>query len=90
MAKKGYNRLNYLKHCKIVIDIVNAHYRVGYTTYSGIFRTFVEPFYPMSYKSFMKIINMPSIDKQIERELERIGKPTPEVEKNNLNQLELF
>jgi len=73
---KGYNRLNYLKRCKIIIDIVNAHYKVGYTTYAGIYRTFVDPFYPMSYNSFMRIVNMPNIDKQINEELKRTQKET--------------
>ena len=73
MSKKGYNQINYLKRCKIIIGIVNNHYKEGYTTYSGIFRTFIEPLYPMSYKSFMKIINMSNIDMQIEREKQRIN-----------------
>jgi hypothetical protein len=89
MAKKGgYNRLNYLKRCKIIIDIVNAHYWEGITTYAGVFRTFVEPVYPMDYKSFMKIMNMRNVDKQISEELERIGKPVQE-EEVNPNQLPL-
>ncbi len=86
---KGYNRINYLKQCKIIIDIVNKHYHEGYTTYAGIFRTFIEPYYPMHYNSFMKIINMPSVEKQLEHECDKVEK-----EKNdnptNLNQLELF
>lgn len=91
MAKKGgYNKLNYLKHCKIITGIVNTHYKAGYTTYSGIFRAFVEPFYPMSYKSFMKIINMPNIDNQIEREQSRMEKPEVEIQTDNPCQLSLF
>ena len=69
----GYNRLNYLRRCKIIIDIVNAHYIADVTTYSGVFRNFVKPFYPMSDKSFMKIVNMPNIERQIREEIERIG-----------------
>jgi hypothetical protein len=88
MIKKGYNRLNYLKHCKIIVGIVNTHYKEGYTTYAGIFRTFVEPFYPMSYKSFMKIINTSNIDSQIAA-IER-SRMKPEPENENPNQLELF
>ena len=88
MKKKGYNRLNYLKHCKIVIDIVNAHYKAGYTTYAGVFRTFVKPFYPMTYKSFMKIMNMPNVSGQIE-DIERRQVDT-EAENENPNQLDLF
>ena len=90
MAKKvGYNRLNYLRHCKIIIGIVNAHYKEGYTTYAGVFRTFVEPFYPMHYNTFMRIINAPNIDRQIEREMERINKPA-ENEAGNPDQPTLF
>ncbi|MDR0206668.1 MAG: hypothetical protein LBI45_05370 [Bacteroidales bacterium] len=72
MTKKGYNRLNYLKQCKIIVDIVNLHYKPGYTTYAGVFRTFIEPLYPMHYNTFMRIINMPNVDRQIEREMEHI------------------
>ena len=86
----GYNRLNRLRHCKIIIDIVNAHYKAGYTTYSGVFRTFVEPFYPMHYNSFMKIINMPNIDRQIETEVARLKKPAINTQTGNPNQIELF
>jgi len=73
MAKKSYNRLNYLRRCKIIIDIVNTHYKAGYTTYAGIFREYTEPAYPMHYNSFMRMINMPNIDKQIREELENAG-----------------
>jgi hypothetical protein len=88
--RKKRGRLNYLKRCKIIIGIVNAHYKEGYTTYAGIFRTFVAPFYPMHYNSFMKIVNMPNIDKQIQEEMERIGKPPEKVVKDNPDQLKLF
>jgi len=85
MAKKGYNRLNYLKQCKIIIDIVNTHYKGGYTTYAGVFRTFIEPYYPMHYNTFMRIINAPNIELQIKREMERI-----KVFSDSANQQELF
>jgi len=88
---KGYNRLNHLKRCRIIVDIVNAHYREGLTTYSGIFRQFVYPFYPMSYKSFMKIVNMPNIDLQIKQIIkESIAESIDEAEKITTNQLNLF
>jgi len=73
MAKKGYNNINKLLKYKKIIDIVNKHYRSGITTYAGIFREHVEPVYPMCYRTFMTIINMPNIDKQIEIEKERIN-----------------
>ncbi|MCL2246189.1 MAG: hypothetical protein FWC10_03645 [Lentimicrobiaceae bacterium] len=91
MAKKGgYNRLNYLNRCKIIIGILGAHYREGITTYSGVFRAYILPFYPMSYKSFMKMVNMRNVDKQIKEEMERIGNPTEKTEEINPNQLALF
>jgi hypothetical protein len=76
MAKRGYNKLNKLKQYKIILGIVNTHYKPGYTTYAGVFRTFVEPAYPMSYNTFMKIVNMPHADRQIEIELARINEPS--------------
>ena len=90
MAKKGYNQINYLKRCKIIIGIVNTHYREGYTTYSGIFKTFVAPLYPMSYKSFMKIVNMPNIDRRIKEEEERVNNTTDDPSDIVSNQLDLF
>ena len=86
----GYNSLNYLRHCKIITDIVNAHYKAGYTTYAGVFRTFVQPFYPMSYKSFMKIINMSNVDIQIKREVERLAKVAATPQAVDPNQTELL
>ena len=86
----GYNSINRLRRCKIIIGIVNAHYKPGYTTYSGVFRTFVEPLYPMSYKSFMKIINMPNVDVQVERETARLKKSVPAPKQSDPDQLEMF
>jgi len=91
MAKRVYNRLNYLKRCKIIVEIVNLHYREGLTTYAGVFRTFVEPFYPMSYKSFMKIVNMKNIAIQIKEEQDRLGKSDENNSQEVLpNQLRIF
>lgn len=73
MSKKGYNNINKLLKYKNIIDIVNTHYRSGITTYAGIFREYVLPVYPMSYKTFMKIINMTNINTQIEKEKQRIN-----------------
>jgi len=64
----GYNRLNYLRRCKIVADIVKMHDKEDYITYSYIFRKFVKPLYPMNYRTFMKIVNMPNIEGQIREE----------------------
>lgn len=60
------NRLNHLLYCKKVVEIVNEHYEEGWTTYAAVWRRYVNPVYPMSYATFIKIINMPSLEKQIE------------------------
>jgi hypothetical protein len=73
MGKKGYNKINNLKRYKIILDIVNTHYNPKYTTYAGVFRTFVEPIYPMNYNTFMKIVNMPGVEQQLEAELARVS-----------------
>jgi hypothetical protein len=70
----AYNSLNYLKKCKNVIDIVNANYIEGVTSYAGVFRRYVYHRYPMSYKTFMQIISMPDVDMLIEREEDRLAK----------------
>jgi hypothetical protein len=51
---------------KNVIEIVKKHYIEGVTTYSGVYREYVYPVYPMSYDLFLKIINTPNIEGQIE------------------------
>lgn len=42
-----------------VIALVNAHYEEGITTYAGVWRNHVYPVYPMSYKTFLRIVNLP-------------------------------
>jgi len=64
----AYNKLNRYRFYKKVLDIVNEHYITGVTTYSGIFHEYVESVYPMSYNSFMKIVNMPNLDRLIAEE----------------------
>jgi hypothetical protein len=53
-----------------IIEIVNKHYIEGVTTYAGVFREYVYPVYPMSYASFMKIINTPNISEKSKIEKE--------------------
>lgn len=60
------NRLNHLLYCKKVVEIVNKYYEEGWTTYAAVWRKYVNPVYPMSYATFIKIINMPGLDRQIE------------------------
>jgi len=60
------NRLNHLIYCKKVVEIVNKYYEEGWTTYAAVWRKYVNPVYPMSYATFIKIINMSGLDRQIE------------------------
>lgn len=60
------SRLNHLLYCKKVIEIVNKHYEVGWTTYAAVWRRYVNPVYPMSYATFIKIINIRNLNQQIE------------------------
>jgi hypothetical protein len=86
----AYNRINKLLQYKNVIDIVNEHYEEGITTYKGIWRTYVNPVYPMSYKTFIDIINMPNIDKQIQHEHDRLGRINEFKKQEDKRQLKLF
>ena len=57
----AYNKLNKLRLYTRVIEIVNTNYIDGVTTYAGIWRQYVCNVYPMSYDTFMKIVNMPNL-----------------------------
>lgn len=41
------------------------HYDPDVTTYAGIWRKYVNPVYPMTYKRFIEIINMPKLKEQL-------------------------
>ena len=84
------NRLNYLLHCKKVVDIVNQHYEEGWTTYAAVWRRYVNPVYPMSYATFIKIINMPGIDRQIEEAERQAASERDRRLVTNRSQLSLF
>ena len=62
----AYNKLNKLLFYKKVIHIVNENFIDGITTYAGIWREKVNKVYPMTYETFLKIINYPNIEKEIE------------------------
>lgn len=47
------------------------HYEPDITTYSGIWRKYVNPIYPMTYKRFIEIINMPHLKERLSEELQR-------------------
>ena len=61
----AYNRRNRIKSYMLVAEIVKAHYEEGVTTYRGIWRKYVNPVYPMSYSQFMKIVNMPNLQREL-------------------------
>jgi len=67
----AYNRINLLKRNLLIVEITNKHYEAGYTTYAAVFRKYIEPVYPMSYKSYMDIINAPDTAKTLEKELKK-------------------
>lgn len=70
----SYNKINKLLTYKKIIGIVNEHYKEGLTTYMGVHREYVNPVYPMSYNTFMKIIGMSNIDSLIEEEKKKKNK----------------
>ena len=84
------NRLNYLLHCKKVVDIVNQHYEEGWTTYAAVWRKYVNPIYPMSYATFIKIINMTGLDRQIEEAERQAASEHDRRLVTNRRQLSLF
>lgn len=76
---------NKLLTYKKVLKIVNDHYEEGVTTYAGVWRLHVYPVYPMSYNTFLRIINKPDVESSLRR------CPTP-AKSSRLNcfQLSLF
>jgi hypothetical protein len=69
----SYNKINKLLMYKKVIGIVKEHYEEGLTTYMGVYKKYVNPVYPMSYNTFMKIVGMSNIDRLIEEEKKEGG-----------------
>ena len=84
----AYNKINKLRMYKRITDLTNAHYEAGITTYKGVWRNHIYPVYPISYAVYMKIISMPSIERQLAEEETRLGRE-PE-QKEPKNQLKLF
>ncbi len=83
-------RINKLRYYKIIVDIVKTHYVPGLTTYAGVWREFVYPFYPMSYVTFMRIVNYPNLNTELKiLEAEAIVDP-PRMSPIPKNQLDLF
>ena len=78
----AYNKINKLKRNLLIVEITNRHYEPGYTTYAAIFRKHIEPVYPMSYKSYIDIINAPDIAKSLEKEVNK--------RETDRNQIKLF
>lgn len=54
----AYRRDNLLLYYKKVADFVRENYDPDTMTYAGFWRRHVFPRWPMSYNTFLKIINM--------------------------------
>ncbi|MCM1170101.1 MAG: hypothetical protein NC324_09225 [Bacteroides sp.] len=79
------NNINKLLMYRNVLDIVNEHYEEGVTTYSGVWRMHVYQKYPMSYQTFMKIVNLSNLESRIRQ----CGRP-PASARISDRQLSLF
>ena len=79
------NNRNKLLMYRKVLDLVEKHYEEGVTTYSGVWRNHVYPVYPMSYQTFLRIVNMPGLESQIRRHV-----PPPRSARMSDKQLTLF
>jgi len=55
----AYKNTNKLKQIKLVQCIVQTHYEDGITSYKGIYEKYVNPIYPMSYRTFLNYISTP-------------------------------
>lgn len=64
-------RLYMLLRYKNVIDIIKQHYIPGVSTYTGIYKKYVFPVYPMHFWTFMKIVHFENINAEIQKELEK-------------------
>jgi uncharacterized membrane protein len=85
----AFNKINKIKKHILIVEIVNKHYIDGLTPYAAIWRKFVNPVYPMSYNTFMQIINSPGLEKQLAQaeEEQRLKK---EIKEQLPGQLSLF
>lgn len=81
----AYNNRNKLMMYKRILDIVDKHYEAGVTTYAGVWRRHVYPVYPISYQTFLKIVNLPAIEGRLRRE-----GPPPDSARMDHGQLSLF
>lgn len=81
----AYNNRNRLLMYKKVLEIVEKHYEAGVTTYAGVWRKHVYPVYPVSYQTFLKIVNLPSLESRIRRQ-----GPPPGSARMDPGQLSLF
>jgi hypothetical protein len=57
-----------------IIEITNEYYDYEFTTYKGVWRKYIYPVYPISYRAYMNIINQKNIKLQLEREIERVSR----------------
>ena len=69
----------------MIQNIVNEKFDPDVTTYAGVWRKYINPIYPMSYKRFLEIINMTGLKKELRDELARQA-----VKQTAKNQILLF
>lgn len=53
----AYNRYNLLLKYRQIQEETQKHYVPDITTYAGIYRMHILPKWPMSYNTYMKIVN---------------------------------
>ncbi len=83
--------MNKLRLYKRIIELTSKHYEVGITTYKGVWREYIYPVYPISYAVYMKIINMPNVERMLDEEERRVGaRPENQPGRQPENQLRLF
>jgi len=70
----AYNNFNKLLLAKKVIAIVEKNYVPEVTPYKGIWRRYVYPIYPMSYNTFLKILDTSNLETKIELEKKKVSK----------------
>ncbi|MDR2979630.1 MAG: hypothetical protein LBV02_04220 [Bacteroidales bacterium] len=63
----AYNNFNKLMLEKKVIEIVEHNYVPEVTPYKWIWRAKVYPIYPMSYNTFLRIVNNPNFEQKLEK-----------------------
>lgn len=62
-----YNNFHKLAYYKKVVELTEQHFEPGVSTYSGIWKKYINPIYPMSYPQYIRILGMPNLNAQYEQ-----------------------